>query len=284
MPGPTHEIQLSAAPLGTWHLWSAAPSPNLSGSVKEYWEVQGQLAPFREMVLPNGCVEVMINLGPPHEVLSEQGLGIWDRSWFSGLQRHAIRIESLNGTHLVSARLHPLGAAELLGPGVAASAGAVVDLESMFGKDAHELHNAIRVATSPSERFELLERFLEEGRHRGRPVPAVVRGAANAIESAHGNLQVSSLHEALGVSRKHLSVSFTEHTGVSAKTYAQIHRFMWTLAQLREHEDIDWSTLALDAGYSDQSHLARDFKRIGAATPREYLRRRTPDGMALIDD
>jgi AraC-like DNA-binding protein len=59
---------------------------------------------------------------------------------------------------------------------------------------------------------------------------------------------------------------------------------MWTLAQLRGASAVDWTRLAAEAGYSDQSHLARDFRRVGAATPTEYLRRATPAVDALIDE
>jgi AraC-like DNA-binding protein len=51
---------------------------------------------------------------------------------------------------------------------------------------------------------------------------------------------------------------------------------MWTLARLQASQSVSWSVLASDAGYSDQSHLARDFRRIGAASPTEYLQRRAP--------
>ena len=61
-------------------------------------------------------------------------------------------------------------------------------------------------------------------------------------------------------------------------------RLIATLERLRETmaTAVDWPQLASEAGYSDQSHLARDFRRIGAASPTEYLRRWTPDGTALL--
>jgi transcriptional regulator GlxA family with amidase domain len=111
-----------------------------------------------------------------------------------------------------------------------------------------------------------------------------VRGCAERIELTHGVVRISTLHEELRVSRKHLSVSFTRYLGVSAKVYAQIQRFVWTLARLRESTNVDWSRLAGEAGYSDQSHLARDFRRIGAASPTEYRRKWTPDGTALFEE
>lgn len=281
MPGPTKEIELHFEPLGAWRLWTASPSSSLGEHVKEYWEVRGDLQPFREMVLPNAHVEVMLNLGPPHTVLSAQGEGVWDRAWFSGLQTHAIRIESLNGTHLVSIRMHPLGAAELFGSAVPAASERVIDLHDVIGADANDLHASLKGAASATERFALLEAFLVA--RRTHEVPAFVWSAARAIEASHGKAPVATLHEALGVSRKHLAVTFRQNMGLTAKAYAQIHRFMWTVAQLGQSKTVEWSTLAAGAGYSDQSHLARDFKRIGAATPREYLQRQTPGGDALID-
>ena len=71
---------------------------------------------------------------------------------------------------------------------------------------------------------------------------------------------------------------------MSPKAYAQLHRFVWTLARLRESTSVDWSRLAAAAGYSDQAHLVRDFRRVAAASPTEFLRTRTPDSTALLDE
>ena len=69
----------------------------------------------------------------------------------------------------------------------------------------------------------------------------------------------------------------------SAKAYAQITRLLWTLEQLRNSMVVEWSRLAAEAGYSDQSHLVRDFRRVGAASPTEYLRKFAPDRDALLE-
>lgn len=282
VPGPLHVVELTA-PIGTWRLSVAPPAPALAGAVVEYWEVQGALTPFRETLLPNGALEVMVNLGPPHQLHRPGGVETWERSWLSGLHEHSLIIESAHGTHLVSARLHPIGAAALLGPCAPASANAVVDLEALFGPDTAVLRASLLAAPGPPARFELLERFLLGRREKGEPAPHFVREAVARIDQAHGRVPVSRLHQELGVSRKHLAVAFRRHLGVPAKAYARVRRFVWTLDQLRQTSEPDWSRLAGEAGYSDQSHLVRDFRRIGAASPTEYLRRRTPDGSALLE-
>ena len=283
MPGPVHTLEYDASP-GHWRFSSAAAEPSLTGMVQEYWEVEGRLSPFRERVLPNGYTEVMVNLGPPHQLLTDAGASVWERAWFSGLHQRAIAIESLQGTHLVSARLHPLGALRLFGPAVPRAVNRVVDLEAVLGPSAEELRALLLCADSPEQRFEHLERFLVRYLSSNRAPSAIVCEAARRIEVAHGNLRIASLHADLRVSRKQLWLRFGQELGLSPKAYAQLHRFVWTLARLRESTDVEWPRLAVAAGYSDQAHLVRDFRRAAFASPTEFLRTRTPDSTALLDE
>ncbi|MFL5639683.1 MAG: helix-turn-helix domain-containing protein [Gemmatimonadaceae bacterium] len=281
-PGKIDELTHTTS-LGTWRLTRAEPCAELAGIVHEYWEVQGRLSPFREAVLPNGYVEVMVNLGPAHRVFEGTGTGVWDTSWFSGLQERSIFIESLDGTHLASIRMHPLGATQIFGFATSSAANSIVDLDTLVGADAHDLRESLIAAQSPSARFATLESFVRGRITQSIAIPTFVREAADRIERTHGCLRVAELHEELDVSRKHLAVSFSRYVGVSAKAYARIQRFVWTVERLGASTDVEWSRIAAEAGYSDQSHLVRDFRRIGAASPTEYLRRFAPDRDALLE-
>ena len=226
----------------------------------------------------------MVNLGPPHTMVTHAGTSVWERAWFSGLHERAIVIESLDGTHLVSARLHPLGALRLLGPDVARSVNAVADLELCSVRRRGSFGRCCSAPASTEERFAHLERFLVPRLSLGVVPSTVVCDAARLIEEAHGNLRIASLHADLGVSRKQLWLRFARELGMSPKAYAQIQRFVWTLARLRESTSVDWPRLAVAAGYSDQSHLVRDFRRVASASPTEFLRTRTPDSTALLEE
>ena len=282
MTGQLDEIRYTTT-LGTWSLTRAQPGVELAAVVHEYWEVKGRLSPFREAVLPNGYVELMFNLGPVHRVLEGAGTGVWEHSWFSGLQEKSIFIESLEGTHLVAARLHPLGAARIFGFAVPRAANSIVELERLVGPHSQDLRTVLRAADGPASRFAILENYLRERLSSSLAIPAFVTEATARLEQAHGRIRVASLHEDLAVSRKHLAVSFNRYVGLSAKAYARVRRFVSALDRLRSATEVEWSRIAVEAGYSDQSHLVRDFRRVGAATPTEYLRRFAPDGDALLE-
>jgi AraC-like DNA-binding protein len=261
MPGPVTEIQHEGQP-GQWSLREASPGADLEGAVRGYWEVEGRLRPFAETILPHGCIELMVNLGPPHRVVGGASAGVWRRGWLSGLQEHGIHVESRRGTHLISARLSPIGAVELLGL---------------------PLMDSVKAPRTAAGRFAALEHFLNTYR-RNVTVPDFVRAAARAIETQHGEVRVSTLHTRLGVSRKHLVVTFKRFIGVSLRGYAKVQRFAWTIEQLRSPKTVDWTRLAHEAGYSDQSHLVRDFRRVGGRAATALLSRLTPDGIALWED
>lgn len=273
-------LEFHAAP-GSWRLLTAGPDRDLAEVVESFWEVEGQTAAFQEKVLPAGFVELMFNLGPSHRLLTDGAATICNTSWVSRLQARPLHIESLFGTHLVSARLHAPGAARILGS-LHDTGNAIVDLESLIGGSAVALREQLLGAGSPGARFLILERFLRQRLNGSLPTPDYVRGAMQQIVHAHGAVGISTLCAQIGVSRKHLNTLFAHHVGISAKTFARIKRFSNAVAMIEKQDTVQWSRLAHASGYSDQAHLAREFQELAAASPTEFLRTRTPDNSALL--
>jgi len=106
---------------------------------------------------------------------------------------------------------------------------------------------------------------------RARPLDKTVDAAVRAILRAGGNLSIASLAPALGVTRQHLARAFALHIGVPPKMFARVARVRGALARARVSATVDWATLALDAGYYDQSHLAGEIKEITGRTPSDWL-------------
>lgn len=78
---------------------------------------------------------------------------------------------------------------------------------------------------------------------------------------------VSEMAREIGVTERHLRNLVRERVGHSPKLVLQIERFTRSL-ELR-NKDVDWSTIAFQSGYYDQSHMIADFQRMIAISPQK---------------
>lgn len=116
------------------------------------------------------------------------------------------------------------------------------------------------------ERFQLVTRTLEAKFDEPREPSRLLTWAVERIDAAHGALRIDDLSDELGFSRKHLHAKFIDELGLSPKRYADVRRFARVMERLRTKSFRDLASLALELGYSDQSHLAREVKRFTGNT------------------
>ena len=73
------------------------------------------------------------------------------------------------------------------------------------------------------------------------------------------------------LSTKQFSRIFTEYVGASPKEFQRIVRVQRVLYLLQENPQYNFAQLAYSCGFSDQSHMIREFKLFTGYTPLEYL-------------
>ncbi|MEL7305789.1 MAG: helix-turn-helix domain-containing protein, partial [Myxococcota bacterium] len=81
-----------------------------------------------------------------------------------------------------------------------------------------------------------------------------------------GQVSVRSLWRELGMSERYFTQLFRENIGVTPGRFAKLCRFDRLLERLtRRHSAL--ADVALDVGYYDQSHMARDVRSFAAMAP-----------------
>ncbi|MBC8111788.1 MAG: AraC family transcriptional regulator, partial [Verrucomicrobia bacterium] len=65
---------------------------------------------------------------------------------------------------------------------------------------------------------------------------------------------------------------FAERMGIGPKLYTRINRFFQVFQYKEMQPELDWLTVAVHFGYTDYSHLAKDFKQFANVTPNLLLR------------
>jgi AraC-like DNA-binding protein len=87
------------------------------------------------------------------------------------------------------------------------------------------------------------------------------------------SLDLDAIGSRIGVTALHLARRFREHYGVSPATYVRQLRIEWAAEQLTGGSG-SISEIALTAGFADQSHFTREFKRHTGLPPDRYRRAR----------
>lgn len=90
-------------------------------------------------------------------------------------------------------------------------------------------------------------------------------------ESFRRGLGAGELAAAVGVHPTHLARVFRAHHGMSPGEYSRRIRLEWAAGQLQA-TDTPLAQLAAEAGFADQSHFTRAFKRRTGLTPAQFRR------------
>jgi AraC-like DNA-binding protein len=96
----------------------------------------------------------------------------------------------------------------------------------------------------------------------------LARAAEFIAENCTHSLTLEDMCEVAELSASHLIRAFKQRYGMTPHAYLINRRIQYSRAQLRRGRLI--ADVALDAGFADQAHLQRTFKRLVAATPGQY--------------
>jgi AraC-like DNA-binding protein len=258
---------------------SYAPAPPLGDFVEQFWLCSGTTAHPRAQLLPNGTIELVVNLREdqiriqdptrPDRCQQHSGAvvaGAYGGSFVSEYTPHA----SIVGVHF-----RPGGASPFLGVPAGELADMHVDLEALWGRPAAELRERLCEAATPAERFSLLERTLAARLDRATSRHGAVPVALDAFDQTGTGERVRDVARRVGLSQRRFIQVFAAEVGLTPKLYGRVRRFRRALALVRGVPAPDWARLAVECGYFDQSHLIRDFRAFSGLTPEEYLRRRS---------
>ncbi len=264
-----------------------SPPPALAPHLRCLWllEHEGpdqQQDQEPERILPDGTVEIVVHYGAL--MLRQLDDGSYERqgrSVVAGQMRSATHLISTGPTGMVAARFEPWAAAPFLGEALAGLTSQIVPLDALWGREARQLEERIAEAADDTTRFALLCNALYARIQSLDDTSHALRQAVQWITEARGVLPVRELSQRLSWSPRRLERQFAARVGLSAKALCRIERFQHVVQRLgpasSELQKPDaglvappLAQLALEAGYADQAHLARDFRQLAGLSATQY--------------
>jgi AraC-like DNA-binding protein len=187
--------------------------------------------------------------------------GIWDRT---RTLIHAGRCAN------VLAMFTPTGAASFLREPVERLFNGTLAMEHEAGRSEIDLIEEQLLETSRDEvRVQVVEQFLRE-RLRARAADPVVTNAVERIRRSGGSLRIDGLAREARLSQSALERRFRRAVGTSPKKFAGLVRLRNVVKLRRSCANL--TEIAHAAGYADQPHFIKDFKRFTGNAPEAFFR------------
>ena len=254
---------------------SHTPSPPLSFYINSFYSPNESLPLPREKILPLPGLDLKINFGGSFQVFdTNQGepFTTLKESWILGLWTKSHIVDWPEDLQYVAVNFKPSGAYLFLGLPLSELQNRVVSLDAIWGSLAAELRERLYAAPTIQARFALLEQFLLARLRESPPGLKVVQCAVAEIARQHGIVSIRELSERIGMSQKHLIVQFKQMVGGTPKELGRLYRFGDILASISPTQPVDWTLIAHQFYFHDQSHFIRDFREFSGHTPSDYLR------------
>lgn len=230
--------------------------------VECYWALTAhQAPPWKSRILPDGSNDVILDLAAE------------PRLFVVGAMRRAGVVPLAGHVDLLGVRFRPGGALPFLRVPLHELADRQVALDTLWGSSAHLLADA--VATAPlHERVAVLERMLLANRASVGADDLIQRAVA-LMRHTRGGIGVRAAAVALGVGERRLERAFDVAIGLSPKRFARVLRFLGAVRDIGRQTPRPGAAVAFAAGYADQPHFVREFKRLAGITPAQYAAERS---------
>lgn len=252
------------------------PAAPLSTFVSNLWSLSDAPSHARERIVPSGAFELVINLHEDefriYESSESERAQRFSGVMVSGAYRRFFVIDTREHASVMGVHFKPGGALPFLGHPPGLFSDSHVDLEMLWGARAREIRERLCSAPTLPLRFQILEAALLEWLSRPRRRHGAVRVALVELERG---TRVGEIVQQVGLSHRRFSELFTAEVGMTPKLYGRVQRFQRASRLARRQSSPDWSRLAAECGYFDQSHLIRDFVAFSGFSPEQFLRHST---------
>lgn len=249
------------------------PNPALQQFVECFWTLEDEPRETNvrpEPILPDGCVELILNCGDRFREIREDGRRENQPAHFVvGQMTRPIIIAPTGKVQLLGIRFQPGGTIPFLKQPVSELCNQIVELDSLESSLYRELVDATIRSESLNDSIEVIQTSLTRRVLSFAGDDSLLNLTANVVR-CRGLVKINQLASSAGISGRQLERRFLQQVGIGPKMFCRILRFQQVFRAIAENST-GWADVAIDCGYFDQAHLIRDFQEFAHQTPAALL-------------
>ena len=226
-----------------------SPCAALKPYIRCFWTSIDQMS---RLVIPDLCADVIFDV----ESSSAFFCGVSDESFVS-----------LRPAETFGIRFYSWTAALFAEDSLCNTLNGSFELGGHFRKLEKELAPKLAYAKSTGQRIAASEMFLINNLKERRC--GLFTEALGEMLTMRGVCTLGELSKRLHVSGRQLERVFSEYSGLSPKKAAMLIRYQSLWRDILSQRDFNAADKAIEYGYTDQSHLLKDFKKFHLVYPKQ---------------
>jgi AraC-like DNA-binding protein len=227
--------------------------------------------PEKQRIVPDGCMEMIFNLGDLfHQFLRDGKYITQPRSFVFGQITSALEIAPSGRTGIIAARFHPQGFNIFSPVEIRSMDNRAVSLEELYGNRGKLLEQQVLSAGTTENRIEIIESFLTNLLSSPEAIDVLAKTSVELLLNTNGQVPIDKLAQQVHTSRRQLERRFSAAIGLSPKQLSKIIRLQATLKMMSEKKFSSLTELAHENGYFDQAHFVKDFKEFTGLSPKQF--------------
>ncbi len=258
------------------------PPEELRDTIKCFWynrrDSGAEQSSFE--VQPDGYAEIIFHFGSGCSISYNEGLKPLPSPFMMGLLNQPAVFYTKNRLEIIAIRCFPWTVFDLLGlqPGK----DGVRIFEHPIARLQSTLDKCIRAGKIDEALTQVKQYFLNE---RSRVATnSMLFKAGVAMRQANGTIPVSEVAAAAHATVRTLERNFKQSSGYTVKDVSALIRFEQVRNRLWLYPASNLVGLAHELGYTDQSHLSREFKRYSGTTPAAFARKAKKEKPVVSND
>jgi len=258
------------------------PPEELLDTIKCFWynkrdpgEVQSSFE-----VQPDGYAEIIFHFGSVLNINYKGDLQPLPSPFMMGLLNQPVVFHAESRLEIIAIRCFPWTVFDLLG--LQPDKEGVRIFEHPIARLQPKLNKCIEGGRIDEALAEVRQYFMDARSHIA--VDSMLFKAGVAMRGANGAIPVSRIAAAAHATVRTLERNFKQSSGYTVKDVSALIRFEQVRNHLWMYPNANLAGLAHELGYTDQSHLSREFKRYSGTTPAAFARKAKKDKPAVSAD
>jgi AraC-like DNA-binding protein len=231
-------------------------------------------------VQPDGYTEIIFYFGSLSRIANNGELQPLPSPFMMGLLNQPANFYTKNRLEIIGIRCFPWTVFDLLG--LVSGKDGVRIFEHPITQLQSKLNKCIQAGKIAKALDHIKQHFLNT---RSKiAIDSMLFKAGVAMREANGTMPVSRVAAAAHATVRTLERNFKQSSGYSVKNVSGLIRFEQVRNHLWSYPNTNLAGLAHELGYTDQSHLSREFKRYSGTTPAAFSRKAKESKQAVSSD